>query len=157
MLSEHAKTLIDREIAKYPSDQKRSAVIAALAIVQDETGWLAQDAMQDVADYLGMAPMAVYEVASFYEMFNLKPMGRHKITVCTNLPCALSGALDAAGHLKQKLGIGFNEVTEDGRFGLREGQCFGACGDAPVLLVNNKSMHCKMSCADLDRLLEELE
>ena len=157
MLSEHARTLIDREIAKYPADRKQSAVIAALAVQQDEHGWLTPAAMEDVAEYLGMASMAVYEVASFYEMFNLKPMGRHKLTVCTNLPCALSGALDAADHLKGKLGIGFNEVTGDGRFGLREGQCFGACGDAPVVLVNNKAMHCKMSTSDLDRLLEELK
>jgi NADH-quinone oxidoreductase subunit E len=157
MLSEHARSLIDREVAKYPADRKQSAVIAALAIAQDEHGWLASEVIQAVADTLGMAPMAVYEVASFYEMFNLKPMGRHKITVCTNLPCALSGALDATEHLKHKLGIGFNEVTADGRFSLREGQCFGACGDAPVLLVNNKAMHCKMSCSDVDRLLEELK
>ena len=157
MLSEHAKSLIDREVAKYPADRKQSAVIAALAIVQHEQGWLSKDVMQEVADYLGMAPMAVYEVASFYEMFNLKPMGRHKLTVCTNLPCALSGALEAADHLKHKLGIGFNEVTADGRFGLREGQCFGACGDAPVLLVNNTRMHCKMDQAELDRLLEDLK
>ncbi len=157
MLSSNAQTLIDREIAKYPADRKQSAVIAALAIVQDEHGWLSNDVMQDVADYLGMPSMAVYEVASFYEMFNLKPMGRHKLTVCTNLPCALSGALDAAERIQQKLGIGFGEVTADGRFGLREGQCFGACGDAPVLLVNNKAMHCKMSHADIDHLLEELK
>lgn len=157
MLSEHAKSLIDREVAKYPADRRQSAVIAALAIVQDENGWLSRELMEAVANHLGMAPMAVYEVASFYEMFNLKPMGRHKLTVCTNLPCMLSGALDAAEHLKHKLGIGFNEVTPDGRFGLREGQCFGACGDAPVLLVNNTKMHCKMSQADLDNLLEDLE
>ena len=157
MLSSNAQTLIDREIAKYPADRKQSAVIAALAIAQDEHGWLAEPVIQAVADYLGMAPMAVYEVASFYEMFNIKPMGRHKLTVCTNLPCALSGGLDAAERIQQKLGIGFGEVTADGRFGLREGQCFGACGDAPVLLVNNKAMHCKMSHADIDRLLEDLK
>ena len=157
MLSEHARSLIDHEVDKYPADRKQSAVIAALAIAQDEHGWLSQEVMQAVADYLDMAPMAVYEVASFYEMFNLKPMGRHKLTICTNLPCALSGALDATAHLKGRLGIGFNEVTSDGRFGLREGQCFGACGDAPVLLVNNKKMHCRMSTTDLDRLLEDLK
>lgn len=157
MLSENARKRIDHEITKYPADRKQSAVIAALAIAQDESGWLSSELMEDVGTILGMAPMAVYEVASFYEMFNLKPMGRHKLTLCTNLPCALSGALDIEAHLKHKLGIGFNEVTADGRFGLKEGQCFGACGDAPVLLENNRKMHCKMSREDIDQLLEDLK
>jgi NADH-quinone oxidoreductase subunit E len=157
MLSQHALSLIDHEVNKYPVDRKQSAVIAALAIAQDEHGWLSPDVMHAVADYLDMAPMAVYEVASFYEMFNLKPMGRHKITLCTNLPCALSGALETQKHLMHKLGIGFNEVTPDGRYSLKEGQCFGACGDAPVLLVNNKAIHCKMSISDVDQLLEDLK
>jgi NADH-quinone oxidoreductase subunit E len=157
MLSQHAKSLIDHEVTKYPADRKQSAVIAALAIAQDEHGWLSPEVMQAVAEYLEMAPMAVYEVASFYEMFNIKPMGRHKLTLCTNLPCALSGALDTQKYLMDKLGIGFNEVTPDGRFSLKEGQCFGACGDAPVLLVNNKAIHCKMTIADVDKLLEDLK
>src|SRR4051812_9359924 len=138
MLSEDALTKIDREVAKYPADQKQSAVMAALAIAQDEKGWLAPEMMDFVARYLGMPPVAVYEVATFYEMYNLRPVGRYKLTICTNLPCALEGAGVAADHLMQKLGIGFGETTPDGTFTLKEGECFGACGDAPVVLVNNK-------------------
>ena len=110
-----------------------------------------------VAAYLGMAPIAVYEVASFYAMYNLKPVGRHKLTVCTNLPCALSGGTHAAAHLQSRLGIGFNETTADGRFTLKEGECMGACGDAPVLLVDNKRMCSWMSDDKLDKLLDELK
>src|SRR4051812_8205253 len=150
-LSAEALKKIDREIAKYPADQKQSAVMAALAIAQDEMGWLATETMDFVADYLGMAPIAVYEVASFYAMYNLKPPGRHKLTICTNLPCALSGATAAAAHLQSRLGIGFNETSADGRITLKEGECMGACGDAPVLLVNNKRMCSWMSNDKLDR------
>jgi NADH-quinone oxidoreductase subunit E len=103
-----------------------------------------------------MPPIAVYEVATFYNMYNLQPLGKYKITVCTNLPCALSGANDAAAHIKQKLSIGFNDTTADGRFTLKEGECMGACGDAPVLLVNNKRMCSFMSNENIDQLLEEL-
>ncbi|HJU23626.1 MAG TPA: NAD(P)H-dependent oxidoreductase subunit E, partial [Casimicrobiaceae bacterium] len=113
LLSEAARSRIDREIAKFPFAHKRSAVIAALAIAQDEHGWLSAEVMDDVARHLGIAPVAVYEVASFYAMFELKPTGRFKLTICTNLPCALSGAAAAAEHLKQKLGIGFGETTGD--------------------------------------------
>src|SRR5688500_6658473 len=150
MLSAESLKKIDREITKYPADQRQSAVMAALAIAQDEKGWLATETMDFVADYLGMAPIAVYEVATFYAMYNLKPVGRHKLTICTNLPCALSGANDAAKHLQGRLGIGFNETTADGRFSLREGECMGACGDAPVVLVNNKRMCSSMSNDKLD-------
>jgi NADH-quinone oxidoreductase subunit E len=156
-LSAEALKKIDREVAKYPADQKQSAVMAALAIAQDEKGWLANETMDFVARYLGMPPVAVYEVATFYNMYNLKPAGRHKITVCTNLPCALSGGVDAAEHLKSRLGVGFNETTADGRFTLREGECMGACGDAPVLLVDNKRMCSFMSNDKLDLLVEELK
>lgn len=156
LLSESARSRIDREITKYPLVHKRSAVIAALAIAQDEHGWLSAEVMDDVARHLGIAPVAVYEVASFYAMFELKPTGRFKLTICTNLPCALSGAAAAAEHLKQKLGIGFGETTGDGKFTLKEGECFGACGDAPVLLVNNKKMESFMNPPELDRLLDEL-
>ena len=103
--------------------------MAALASAQDEKGWLSTETMDFVADYLGMPPIAVYEVASFYAMYNLSPQGRNKITVCTNLPCALSGATHAAEHLQKKLGVGFNETTPDGAFTLKEGECMGACGD----------------------------
>jgi NADH-quinone oxidoreductase subunit E len=157
MLSAESLKKIDREIAKFPAEQKQSAVMAALAIAQDEQGWLSTETMDFVARYLGMAPIAVYEVASFYNMYNLAPGGRHKVTVCTNLPCALSGGVEAAEHLKRCLGVGFNETTADGRITLKQGECMGACGDAPVLLVNNKRMCGSMSKDGLDRLLAELK
>lgn len=156
MLSDACKQKIDREIAKYPTDQRQSAVMAALAIVQDERAWLSNASMDEVAGYLGMAPIAVYEVASFYNMYNLKPMGQHKITVCTNLPCALSGGVAAAEYLQLKLGVGWKEMTKDGKFTLVEGECMGACGDAPVLTVNNKRMCSFMSHEKLDVLVTEL-
>jgi len=157
MLSAESLKKIDREIAKFPAEQKQSAVIAALAIAQVEKGWLSTETMDYVAKYLGMAPIAVYEVASFYNMYDLAPAGRHKLTVCTNLPCALSGGVDAAEHLKHCLGVGFNETTADGRVTLKQGECMGACGDAPVLLVNNKRMCGSMSNDKLDKLLAELK
>jgi NADH-quinone oxidoreductase subunit E len=156
MLSDDARRRIDREVAKYPPDQKQSAVMSALAIAQDEHGWLPAEAMDDVARYLGMPTVAVYEVASFYAMYNLKPTGRYKLTICTNLPCALQGATAAAEYLKQKLGIGYGETTGDGLFTLLEGECMGACGDAPVVLVNNKRMASYMNPQQLDALLGEL-
>ena len=156
MLNAESTKRIDREVAKYPPEQKQSAVMAALSIAQDEHGWLSTETMDFVADYLGMPPIAVYEVASFYAMYNLSPQGRAKITVCTNLPCALSGGTHAAQHLKTRLGIGFNETTTDGAFTLKEGECMGACGDAPVLLVNNKRMCSWMTDDKLDQLLDEL-
>lgn len=155
MLSEDAQKKIDREVAKYPADQKQSAVMAALVIAQDEKGWLDQETIGSVADYLGMPKIAAYEVATFYNMYDLQPVGRYKLTVCTNLPCALSGGVHAADYLKQKLGIGFNETTPDGKFTLKEGECMGACGDAPVLLVNNKRMRCFMTPEEIDKLLAE--
>src|SRR5690606_14253736 len=136
-------------------DQRQSAVMGALAIAQMEQGWLSDETMEEVARYLGMAPVAVYEVASFYNMYDLAPVGKYKITVCTNLPCALSGGVHAADYLKQKLGIGFNETTADGRFTLKEGECMGACGDAPVMLVNNVRMCSFMQPDQIDRLLGE--
>jgi NADH-quinone oxidoreductase subunit E len=156
MLSPDALKRIDREIAKYPPEHRQSAVIAALAIAQDEFGWLSSETMDFVAHYLGMPPVAVYEVATFYEMFNTEPTGKYKLTICTNLPCALSSATEAAAHLKQKLGIGFGETTSDGLFTLKEGECFGACGDAPVVLVNNKRMCSWMKPDKLDGLIAEL-
>jgi NADH-quinone oxidoreductase subunit E len=156
LLSEASRARIDREVAKYPADQKQSAVMSALAIAQDEHGWLSTEVMDAVARHLGMAPVAVYEVASFYAMYNLAPIGRFKLTVCTNLPCALQGATAAALHLKSRLGIDFGETTSDGAFTLKEGECMGACGDAPVLLVNNKRMCVKMAPPALDALVGEL-
>lgn len=155
MLSQDSLQKIDREIAKYPADQKQSAVMASLAIAQDEKGWLSKDTIKFVAEYLGMAPMAAFEVATFYNMYDLQPVGKYKLTVCTNLPCALSGGVHAADYLKEKLGIDFNETTADGKFTLREGECMGACGDAPVMLVNNKRMCSHMLPEQIDALLAE--
>ena len=156
MLSSESLKKIDREIAKYPEDQKRSAVMSTLAIAQDEKGWLATETMDFVAAYLGMPPIAVYEVASFYNMYDLAPLGKYKLTVCTNLPCALSGGNEAAAYLKQKLNIGFNQTTPDGNFTLKEGECMGSCGDSPVMIVNNRRMCSFMSNNEIDKLLEEL-
>ena len=156
VLSDDARRRIDREVAKYPADQKQSAVMSALAIAQDEHGWLSTDVMDAVALHLGMPPVAVYEVATFYTMYNLAPTGSYKLTICTNLPCALQGATAAALHLKKTLGVDFNETTADGRFTLKEGECMGACGDAPVVLVNNKRMCSWMRPEKLDELLGEL-
>lgn len=156
-LSAAALQKIAREVAKYPAEEKQSAVMSALAIAQGEHGWLPNELIEEVANVLGMPPVAVYEVATFYAMYNRAPVGRHKVVLCTNLPCALSGATDAAEYLKGKLGVGFNESTPDGRFTLKEGECMGACGDAPVLIVNDKRMCGFMSHAKLDALLEELE
>ncbi len=156
VLSAAALKKIDREVAKYPPEQKQSAVMSALIVAQDEKGWLSTETMDFVAHYLGMAPVAVYEVASFYTMYNLRPTGTHKLTVCTCLPCGLQGALDAADHLKSKLGIDFGETTPDGWFTLKEGECMGACAMAPVVLVNNKRMCDHMSKDKLDALVDEL-
>jgi len=156
MLSAEALQKIDREIGKYPAEGKQSAVMAALVIAQDEHGWLSTETMDFVARYLGIAPVAVYEVASFYTMYNLKPTGQFKLTVCTCLPCGLQGSLDAADHLKEKLGIDFDETTPDGKFTLKEGECMGACAMAPVVLVNNKRMCDYMTEEKLDALIDEL-
>lgn len=156
VLSPDALAKIDREILKYPADQKQSAVMSALRIAQEEKGWLSTETLGFVAQYLGMAPVAVYEVATFYNMYDLKPVGKYKITVCTNLPCALSGANDAAAHLQKKLGIGFNETTANGKFTLKEGECMGACGDAPLALINNKRMCGRLTPEQVDKLLAEL-
>jgi NADH-quinone oxidoreductase subunit E len=157
LLSAESLKKIDLAIAKYPPDQKQSAVMAALTVAQDEKGHLSTETMDFVAAYLGMAPIAVYEVASFYAMYDLKKPGKYKLCICTNLPCALSGADAAAEHLKKRLGIDFNETTADGRFTLKEGECFGACGDAPVMLVNNKSMLSFMSPDKIDAWIRELK
>jgi NADH-quinone oxidoreductase subunit E len=148
---------IDREIAKYPADRKQSAVMSALALAQAEHGWLSTEIMDAVASYLAMPPVAVYEVASFYTMYNLQPVGRFKVSICTNLPCALQGASVAAEHIKRRLGIGFNETTADGTFTLKEGECMGACGDAPVLVVNDRRMCSWMNPEKLDELVDELK
>jgi NADH-quinone oxidoreductase subunit E len=156
MLSADSLQKIDREVAKYPVDQKQSAIMSALRIAQQEKGWLPNDVIAFVAEYLGMPAIAGLEVATFYGMYDLKPVGTHKLTICTNLPCALSGAGEAAEYLKEKLGIGFNETTADGKFTLKEGECMGACGDAPVILDNNHRMCSRMDRARIDALIVEL-
>jgi len=153
MLSDSARSRIDREIAKYPPEQRQSAVMSALAIAQEENGHLTPELMDRVAEHLRMPTIAVYEVATFYSMYDLRPVGKHKVCICTNLPCALSGATEAAQHLKERLGIGYGETTADGQFTLKEGECFGACGDAPVMLVNNRRMLIGMTPERIDEWL----
>ncbi|HEX7560447.1 MAG TPA: NADH-quinone oxidoreductase subunit NuoE [Usitatibacter sp.] len=156
LLSPESLKRIEREAAKYPPEQRQSAVMSALGIAQDQNGWLSNELMEEVAAVLGMPPVWVYEVATFYNMYNLKPTGKYKVVICTNLPCALSGSVDAAHHLQHKLGLtGFNQTSADGRVTLKEGECFGACGDAPVMIVNNKRMCGRMTPEKLDRFLEE--
>jgi len=157
MLSQDCYKKIDRELAKYPADQRQSAVMAALAHAQVELGWVSPETMQEIADYIRMPAIAVQEVATFYNMYNLKPVGKAKITVCTNLPCALSGGERAGQYLKDKLGIDYRETTADGQFTLVEGECMGACGDAPVMLVNNHRMCSFMNNEKIDALVEELK
>jgi len=157
MLSQESLARIDRELEKYPADQKKSATMSALRIAQEEKGWLSNETIAEVARYLGLTDIEVFEVASFYNMYDLAPVGKHKITVCTNLPCALSGGVHAADYVKQKLGIDFNETTPDGKFTLKEGECMGACGDAPVMLVNNHRMCSWMTTEKIDQMLADLD
>jgi NADH-quinone oxidoreductase subunit E len=149
---------IERELGKYPPEQKQSAVMSALRIAQEQQGWLSNELMEEVAGVLGIPPVWVYEVATFYNMYNLKPLGKHKLVMCTNLPCALSGAVEAAEHLKHRCGVReFNETSGDGRFTVKEGECLGACGDAPVLVVDNRRMCSRMTPDKIDQLVEELK
>ena len=156
MLSEKSLKEIARNVAKYPADQKQSAVMAALAVAQDEYGWLSADAIAEVATILEMPAIWVQEVATFYNMYNTKQTGKFKLTVCTNLPCELSGGKRAAEYIKQKLGIDYGQTTTCGTFTLLEGECMGACGDYPVALVNNKKMCSWMTNEKIDALIEEL-
>jgi len=156
LLSEQAYQRIDTEVAKYPADQKQSAIMAALTIAQDEKGWVSAEVIEDVANYLGQRPIAVQEVATFYNMYDTKPVGRIKLTVCTNLPCALRDGEKTVDYIKTKLGIGLGETTADGQFTLGEGECMGACGDSPVLLINNKHMCVRMTEQRIDEMLADL-
>jgi NADH-quinone oxidoreductase subunit E len=156
LLSEQAYKKIDREVAKYPPDQKQSAIMASLGIAQQEKGWVSPEVIQDVADYLGQPAILVQENATFYNMFDVRPVGKFKITVCTNLPCALRDGEKTADYLKKKLGIGFRETTPDGAFTLMEGECMGACGDSPVLLVNNTHMCVRMEREKIDAMISDL-
>jgi NADH-quinone oxidoreductase subunit E len=156
MISDATKARFDREVAKYPPDQAQSAVMACLAIVQQEQGWVSSDSERAVAEHLGMAPIAVHEVTTFYNMYNQKPLGTYKLNVCTNLPCQLRGGAQALQHLEAKLGIHIGETTPDGLITLQQSECQGACADAPVLLVNDRTMCSFMSHERLDALVDGL-
>ena len=156
MITEATKARFAREVAKYPADQKQSAVMACLAIVQQEQGHISTESEQAVADYLGMPSIAVHEVASFYSMFNLQPTGKYKLALCTNLSCQLQGAGQALQALQDKLGIQLGETTADGLFTLQQCECLGACADAPVMLVNDRTMCSFMDNDKLDQLVDGL-
>jgi NADH-quinone oxidoreductase subunit E len=156
MIPESTKQRFAREVAKFPADQKQSAVMACLSIVQQEQGWVSPESEREVAEYLGMAPMAVHEVTTFYNMYNQKPVGKFKLNVCTNLPCQLRGGQQALQHLEHKLGVHAGETTPDGLFTLQPSECQGACADAPVMLVNDRHMCSFMSHEKLDQLIDSL-
>jgi NADH-quinone oxidoreductase subunit E len=156
MISEKSLTAFEQEVAKYPGNQRQSAVMACLRIVQQELGFVSPESERLVADYLGMAPIAVHEVTSFYNMYNQKAVGKYKLNVCTNLPCQLRDGGRALAHLKSRLGIGANETTPDGLFTLQECECLGACADSPVMLVNDTAMCSFMSDEKLDQLVDGL-
>jgi len=157
MISESTKARFAREVAKFPADQKQSAVMACLSIVQQEQGWVSPDSEQVVAEVLSMPVMAVHEVTTFYNMYNQKPVGKFKLNVCTNLPCQLRGGAQALAHLEHKLGVHAGETTADGLFTLQPSECQGACADAPVLLVNDRHMCSFMSHEKLDQLVDSLK
>jgi len=156
MITEATKERFAREVAKYPAEQKQSAVMACLAIVQQEQGWISQASEAEIAAYLGMPEIAVHEVTTFYNMYNQHPVGKFKLNVCTNLPCQLRGGYEALHHLEQKLGIKIGETTADGLFTLQECECLGACADAPAMLVNDRSMCSFMDGEKLDQLVDGL-
>ena len=156
MISEESKARFAKEVAKYPADQKQSAVMACLAIVQQELGYVSAESEQLVADYLGMPAIAVHEVTSFYNMYNQQPVGKYKLNVCTNLPCQLRDGGKAMAHLKDKLGIDNDQTTPDGLFTLQQCECLGACADSPVMLVNDTTMCSFMTNDKLDQLIDGL-
>jgi len=145
-----------REVAKYPPEQKQSAVMACLAIVQQEFGHVSLDSERQIADVLGMPPIAVHEVTTFYNMYNQQPLGRYKLNVCTNLPCQLRDGQKALDHLCHKLGIEEGGTTADGLLTVQKSECLGACADAPVMLVNDRQMCSFMSNERLDELVDVL-
>lgn len=157
MLSPQSIEKIEYELTKYPANQRQAAVMSALRIVQTERGWLSQESISEVAQYLGMPEIAAMEVATFYNMYDLAPVGKYKVTVCTNISCMLRDSDEIVDHLKTKLGIGFNEITADGKFCLKEGECMGACGGAPLMIVNNHTMHEFLTPEKVDKILDELE
>jgi NADH-quinone oxidoreductase subunit E len=156
VLTEATRARFAKEVAKYPSDQKVSAVMACLAIVQQEQGWVSATSEQVVGDYLGMPAIAVKEVTTFYNMYNQQPVGKYKLNVCTNLPCQLRDGQKALNHLCSKLGVEMGGTTKDGLFTVLQSECLGACADAPVMLVNDRSMCSFMSNDKLDQLIDGL-
>ncbi|MBE7940763.1 MULTISPECIES: NADH-quinone oxidoreductase subunit NuoE [Ramlibacter] len=156
MISDATRARFDREVAKYPADQRQSAVMACLAIVQQEQGWVSQDAEREIAEHLGMPEIAVREVTTFYNMYNQRPVGKYKLNVCTNLPCQLRDGAKALHHLEHKLGVAMGETTADGLFTLQQSECLGACADSPVMLVNDRTMCSFMSNDKLDQLIDGL-
>jgi NADH-quinone oxidoreductase subunit E len=157
MISESTRARFEREVNKYPADQRQSAVMACLSIVQQEQGWVSPEAEQEVADYLGMPAMAVHEVTTFYNMYNQKPVGQYKLNVCTNLPCQLRGGNEALKHVCETLGVQDGETTADGMFTVQHCECLGACADAPVMLVNDRDMCSYMSHDKLNALIAALK
>jgi NADH-quinone oxidoreductase subunit E len=157
MISDSTRARFDREVAKYPPDQAQSAVMACLSIVQQEQGHVSNEAEREIAEYLGMAPMAVHEVTTFYNMYNQRPVGKFKLNVCTNLPCQLRDGQKALHYLEGKLGVHMGETTADGLFTLQQSECLGACADAPVMLVNDRHMCSFMSNDKLDQLIAGLK
>ena len=156
MISEASQLRFAREVAKYPADQKQSAVMACLAITQQELGYVSQEAERDIAHYLGMPVMAVHEVTTFYNMYNQRPVGKYKLNVCTNLPCQLRDGVSTLQYLEKKLGITMGQTTSDGMFTLQQSECLGACADSPVMLVNDRSMCSFMTPEKLDQLVDGL-
>lgn len=157
MISEKTRALFERETGKYPANQKQSAVMACLTIVQQERGFVSADSEKLVAEFLGMAPIAVHEVTTFYNMYNQRPVGKYKFNVCTNLPCQLRDGAKALEHLEHRLGIAMGETTADGLFTLQQSECLGACADSPVMLVNDVHMCSFMSNEKLDQLIDGLK
>lgn len=157
LLSAESRAEIDKWIAKYPADQKQSAVMAALRIMQDANGGhLTSEIMDAVADYLDMPSISVYEVATFYSMYEHKPVGKHKVCICTNISCMLRGSDDVVNHFKQRLGIGLGETTEDGRFTLKEVECLGACVGAPMFQIG-KDYYENLTPEKIDQILDQLD
>lgn len=157
MLSADAIEKIEYELTKYPEDQRQAAVMSALRIAQTENGWLSPECIVDVAKYLGIPKIAALEVATFYNMYDLEPVGKHKITVCTNISCMLRDSDSIVEHLKKKLDIDFNEVSADGKYCLKEGECMGSCGGAPLMSVNNTKVHEFLTPEKVDEILKELK
>jgi NADH-quinone oxidoreductase subunit E len=156
MISDATKARFAKEVAKYPAEQAQSAVMACLSIVQQELGHVSTDSEKVIADYLGMAPMAVHEVTTFYNMYNQHAVGKYKLNVCTNLPCQLREGQQALEHLEKRLGIRMGETTADGMFTLQQSECLGACADSPVMLVNDRHMCSFMTNDKLDQLVDGL-